>query len=517
MNSIRQRLVLFFVAIPVIVLGLSGACSYWRSHSELLLDLKQTGDALQSRLEVSLPGPVWNLDDYQLDRILDSEMRSPKVQQIALINNGKLIAGRTRAPTGQIQRLGNVPETRPGDIEFDIFFQDNFQYPIGKAVLRLSEEPMKAQLHKRVLESVIEIALLVGIIFLALSRSLAVMLTRPLKQLHDRLLRTADQTDESIAEESLLLPDSQYAEFSGVTNSYNRITRRLLLDQHKHREAGEKMRQAEETAESIQHQLKETQTTLVQSEKMASLGRLVAGIAHEINTPVGVILTSASVLRDDTQHFQKCMEAGTVKKSEVLRYTETAVQSAALIQANAERAAWLIQSFKQVAVDQTSEARRTFDLHEYLEEIILSLRPAYKHSPITMQIDCPEKITVDGYPGALSQIITNMVTNSLRHAFEPGQAGAMHISAGIENGMVQIVFSDDGHGIQPEHLERIFDPFFTTKRGAGGSGLGLNIVYNLVTQTLGGTIAVTSTPGHGATFTIAFPRISPEHTSQPKP
>ncbi|MBS1157232.1 MAG: hypothetical protein H6R07_3156 [Proteobacteria bacterium] len=510
MNSVRRRLIVFFVIVVTSVLGASGAYSYWRSRTELANDLKHTGDALRSRLETSLPGPLWNFDDYQLDRILDSEMLSPKIRQIVIENSGKLVAGRGLTSQGQIERLNALPEKKAGDIEFNVFYQDNFQRPIGKVIFRLSEDPMNEQLNKIVLEKLIEIALLVSVIVLALSRSLTVLLVRPLRQLHDMLQRAADQTEEGISDAALRLPDCHYVEFADVTSGYNRIARRLLEDLHKRRAAEDEMRQSKDAAETAYRQLKETQTTLVQSEKMASLGSLVAGIAHEINTPIGVILTGASVLSEESSAFQKGVEAGTMKKSEVLRYTETAMQSASLIQANAVRAAALIQSFKQVAVDQTSEARRVFELGEYIEEIVLSLRPAFKHSAIEMKIDCPEKIEVDGYPGALSQVITNMVTNSLHHAFEPGQPGTMSISASMEHGAVKIIFSDNGRGILPENMHRIFDPFFTTQRGSGGSGLGLHIVYNLVTQTMGGTIAVTSSPGNGATFTIAFPRLAPD-------
>jgi len=508
MNSIRQRLIVFFVIIATAVLGLSGTYSYWRSRNELEQDLQQTGEALKKRLQTSLPAPVWNFDTNQIDQILDSEIQSPKVQQIVITQNDELIAGRTTTATGQTVRLDAIPPRAPDTIEFNIFIHNDNLLPIAKGAILLSDAPMNEQLRLRVQERVIEIAILVAIIVLALSRSLSSLLGRPLQQLQDRLQCTADQTDEGVADEALLLPDCQYVEFSGVTNGYNRIARRLLQDLRKRREAEDEMREAKEAAESAYRKLKDTQDTLVQAEKMASLGGLVAGIAHEINTPVGVILTSASVLREDTEVFHKNIEAGVVKKSEVMRYTETAVQSASLIQANAERAAALIQGFKQVAVDQTSEARRTFELGHYLEEVILSLRPAYKHSPITMEIDCPEKIEMDSYPGALSQIITNMVTNSLHHAFEPDQPGKMHIAATSKNNSVEILFSDNGCGILPEHIGHVFDPFFTTKRGAGGSGLGLNIVYNLVTQTLGGTIELDSSPGKGTTFTISLPRIA---------
>lgn len=515
MNSIRRRLNVFFVVVITLVLGISGAYSYLRTQAELADDLEQTGKSLRSRLETSLPSPLWNFDDYQLDRILDSEMISPKIQQIVIENNGRMVAGRVSSQAGRIERLAQQPARYGDEIEFDVFYQDNPQRSIGKVLVRLSNTPMEQQLKKQVIFKIAEIAILDFILVLALSRSLTLLLVRPLKQLHDMLQRAADQTDEGISDAALRLPASQFIEFSEVTSGYNRIARRLLDDLRKRKETEDAMREAKEVAEKAFQQLKETQNSLVQAEKMASLGGLVAGIAHEINTPIGVILTSASVLSEDSRIFQKNIESGTIKKSDLLRYTDTAVQSSALIQSNSERAAALIQSFKRVAVDQTSEARRTYDLKEYIEEVILSLRPTVRHSTLSVEVNCPTDIRIDGYPGALSQIITNMVTNTIAHAFDPGEKGNLRIQAEQEEGVVRMIFSDDGKGIQPSHIGRIFDPFFTTRRGAGGSGLGLNIVYNLVTQTLGGTISVSSAPGNGTRFSIIFPCIAPEQIRSP--
>ena len=516
MNSIHRRLNLFFVVVISLVLGISGAYSYWRSQNELAEDLQQTGKSLKSRLETSLPSPLWNFDDYQLDRILDSEMISPKIRQIVIENNGKLVAGRTSDNAGHIERLAKLPARHGDEIEFDVFYQDNPQRSIGRVLVRLSSTPMEQQLRKQVLSKVAEIAILDIILLLALARSLTYLLVRPLKQLHVMLQRAADQTDDGISDAALRLPASHFVEFSEVTTSYNRIARRLLNDLRKRKETEDAMRQAKETAEQAFQQLKETQNSLVQAEKMASLGSLVAGVAHEINTPIGVILTSASVLSEDSREFRNNIESGTIRKSELLRYTDIAIQSSTLIQTNAERAAALIQSFKHVAVDQTSEARRTFNLREYIEEVILSLRPSLRHSALGITIDCTQHIDIDGYPGALSQIITNMVTNTIAHAFKPGEKGRLQIQAEQEEGIVRMVFSDNGKGIAAEYISHIFDPFFTTRRGAGGSGLGLNIVYNLVTQTLGGTISVSSSPDEGTRFSIFFPCSAPKPARQPR-
>lgn len=258
-------------------------------------------------------------------------------------------------------------------------------------------------------------------------------------------------------------------------------------------------------------EVKAAQVGLMQSEKMAALGSLVAGISHEINTPVGVILTSATVLSEEVDGFRKYIEAGVIKKSELTHYTDQARESAKLIQHNAERAAALIQSFKRVAVDQASEARRGFVLKSYIQEVVLSLQPVLRHSKVQIVLDCDSDVEIDGYPGAMAQIVTNMVNNAIHHAFDADEPGEIIISAHMENDMVRMVFKDNGRGIHEEHIGRVFDPFFTTRRGSGGSGLGLNIVYNLVTQTFGGSITVQSVHGQGVSFVLLFPAVSPVH------
>ena len=176
-----------------------------------------------------------------------------------------------------------------------------------------------------------------------------------------------------------------------------------------------------------------------------------------------------------------------------------------IILTNLNRAAELIQSFKQVAVDQSSSELRQFQLAEYIQEILLSLRPKLKKTQIEVVVDCDPNIVIKSYPGAFSQIITNLVMNTLAHAYQPGEAGEVRIEARCQDGRLYIDFSDDGCGIPKEHQGKIFDPFFTTKRGQGGSGLGMHIVYNLVSQQLGGRLSLSSEPGVGTRFTIDIP------------
>ncbi len=251
--------------------------------------------------------------------------------------------------------------------------------------------------------------------------------------------------------------------------------------------------------------IKRTQQHLVESEKMASLGGLVAGVAHEINTPVGVGVTASSFLEDKTKLFQKLVSDGHLKRSDLEKYLKVAAESSSIIHKNLNRAADLIKSFKQVAVDQSGEVKRKFKLKQYTDELFISLKPKTKRTSHTIRVNCPEDLEIDSYPGVYSQIITNFVMNSLSHGFREDEEGLITIDIKKDGEELLIEYSDNGKGMEEETLKKIFDPFFTTSRGFGGTGLGLHIVYNLVTRTLGGKIKCFSRPGKGTTFSIRIP------------
>lgn len=251
--------------------------------------------------------------------------------------------------------------------------------------------------------------------------------------------------------------------------------------------------------------IKRTQSQLVESEKMASLGGLVAGIAHEINTPVGTSITASSFLESKGQTCAKHVAEGTLRKSELDVFLRDVIESTQMILTNLLRAAELIRSFKQVAVDRTSEEQRSFLIQEYIHHVLLSLRPRLKKTAISVSVQCPESLNIHSYPGAFSQIITNLVVNSLVHAFPPDATGEILFQVTMEGDDILFHYSDNGQGMEEEHRLQIFEPFFTTARHRGGSGLGMHIVFNLVTQTLQGTIHCDSSPGRGTAFKIRIP------------
>ncbi|MGH8029724.1 MAG: ATP-binding protein, partial [Arenimonas sp.] len=271
------------------------------------------------------------------------------------------------------------------------------------------------------------------------------------------------------------------------------------------RDAAESLERRNEALTRALDELRATQDELVRQEKLASLGSLVAGIAHEINTPLGICVTATSHVQGELKKWQRDYAAGAFDRARfeaMLAELEVAMR---ILEKNTRRGAELVQSFKQIAVDQSSGHRRVFDLSEYLDEILLSLRPKLKQFAGKVTVECPANLHMDGYPGALSQVVTNLVMNALLHAFEGRAPGTVSIRAEPAGDDVVLSVFDDGVGMPPADLNRFFDPFFTTRRGSGGTGLGAHIVFNLVTGVLGGAIKVRSEPGQGLRVTMRLP------------
>lgn len=249
-----------------------------------------------------------------------------------------------------------------------------------------------------------------------------------------------------------------------------------------------------------------TQDQLVQSEKMGALGNLVAGVSHEINTPIGIGVTAITYLDQKTKNFRSLYETGKMKKSDLEQFLSVIGETNAMVQSNLERASSLVRSFKQISVDQSVEVKRSFHLKDYLEGIIASLKPSLKKTRLRVDVFCDDRLNLYTYPGALSQIITNLVMNSLNHAYSLEEEGSLCLRVTDQDDQILLAYSDDGKGMTHAVLDQIFEPFFTTSRGKGGTGLGMNIVYNLVTQSLNGTIQCFSTLGQGSLFIITIPK-----------
>ena len=503
MVNIQVRLTLLFIVIVTVVLGISGSYTQYTLSKELEAGSARLRSGVLTRLQTSLPSALWDLDKSKVDSIVAAEMLPPVLVPLAADRAGVAMAGTA--------------------IEAPLVFRDAMAATsggtpaiVGKVIVNFSREQIEAALRSEIRRKVIEVLLLDVILVAALGLSLRIVFG-PLRQLRDGLVDLATRGSDEVEE----LPENRRDELGDVIRGFNGVQRKLksIIERTRHAEDAAR-RSQQETAQAMDD-LRRAQESLLQSERLASLGSLVAGVAHEINTPVGIALTSASVLKEATEAISAAVAGGGVKKTDIVRYLETAGESSRLIMNNAYRAAHLIHSFKQIAVDQVSEARRAFELRDYIGEVVASLQPTLKKTRSEVIIDCPSGIEFDSYPGALAQVLTNLVLNCVEHAFDAETAGTIHIGvrceaesmgdakAGAKAEYLIMQVRDNGRGIAPELLDRVFDPFVTTRRGQGGTGLGLNIVFNLITRQFGGTITVTSTPGQGATFLLRLPRVTP--------
>ena len=253
---------------------------------------------------------------------------------------------------------------------------------------------------------------------------------------------------------------------------------------------------------SSNNKLKEMQAYLVESEKMAALGGLVAGVAHEVNTPIGVSVTAASHMADIAEELVELYKSNQLDGDLIETLMADVEKASKIIVKNLNHAGFLIQNFKQLSVDQSMEPQREFELGKYLDDILTSIGPTYKKSNVTIKTHYKEKLMINGWPGAFTQIITNLVINSMQHAFLPGEKGQIDIELSRKGDGFLIIFRDNGHGMHKDVADKIFEPFFTTKRSSGGTGLGLSIVYTIVTQRYRGSIRCESEPETGTSFTI---------------
>lgn len=265
----------------------------------------------------------------------------------------------------------------------------------------------------------------------------------------------------------------------------------------------------EQRVQDRTHELQLAMQQLVQSEKLASLGSLVAGMAHELNTPVGNTMTMATSMKSRLEEFTQAIASGSLRKSVLEAFVNEAREAMQLIESNTRRAADLVSNFKQVAIDQTSMRARRFDLMEIIEETMATLKPMYKHKPHQIVTDIQGGISLNSYPGALEQVIVNLMQNALIHGLDDGKPGRIDLRGGQSLNYAWVEVVDNGRGIPAHILPHIFDPFFTTRLGQGGSGLGLYITYNLVKGLLGGELSVTSHEGGGTCFRVQIPLVAP--------
>jgi len=273
--------------------------------------------------------------------------------------------------------------------------------------------------------------------------------------------------------------------------------------------------QLESRVEERTRELCQAMDQIVASEKLASLGVLVAGVSHELNTPIGNMLLAATSLSDKLKELDKCAQQNKLTRSFLLQGLQECLSASEIIARNGYRSNELIDSFKRISVDQTSQRRRVFDLRTTVQDSLTALGSMIRRSKSVIELDIPDGIEMDSYPGHLEQIINNIVMNSIIHGFDGKENGRIHIHGAKHGDHIELVYSDNGHGIASDLQHKVFEPFYTTKLGQGGSGLGLSIVHNLVQAIFKGTMKLESAPEEGVRFYFCFPASTPDIASQP--
>ncbi len=322
------------------------------------------------------------------------------------------------------------------------------------------------------------------------------------------LFQTAVMLEDQVHDRTKEL-EAALRENEKINRALHRAQEQMQREIEQRKKAYEALEHEKEEQKILIAKLEQAMNQLVQTEKLASLGSLVAGVAHELNTPLGIAVTVSSSLKAMVDNLLAQVDTGTLRKQTLLDVLAQCREAGILLDKNLQRAANLIGTFKQVAVDQTSVQRRRFDLRQAIDEVLTTLHPKLKHTAHRLEVAVAPGIMLDSYPGPIEQIITNFITNSLLHGFEGIDSGTIRIEAKTNADHATLSYSDNGQGMSEAVAKRAFDPFFTTKLGKGSSGLGLYIVYNMATSVLGGSISLSSTPGQGTRFDLSLPLTAP--------
>lgn len=532
--GVRIILIIFIFSFIVTISSTAAHIyvDYKREKSAIENRISQIGEMYSESIAVSL----WNINENLLRSQIDGIMRMPDMQSVILVEEKTGIAH-------PILMISGIPIGGEFQYTFPLIYNDHGnRQEIGALHVEASLDRVYDQIKYTITSTLKTEAFKIFFISIIIMYLVQVKITNHLVRI-SKFLQSFDinfpagrlflkRKQRNPPDELDQLTDTVNCMIEGLCRNYEalssahaamvrdcaarqsaeqEVTRLNMQLENEVRLRTAELNTARECAEGALAELRRTQADLIQAEKMASLGALVGGVAHEINTPVGVALTSVTYLADQTRAVALDIESRAVKRSELIGYLAATQEACSLIESNLLRAARLIESFKLTAVDQVNEERRKFNLQEYITEVFHSLGPLIDKHGHQVIISCDPHLEIDSYPGLLFQVLMNFTTNALTHAYGTGQAGTLRVAAQADgDGCATLIFTDDGCGVAAKHIGRIFDPFFTTRRGTGGSGLGLHIVYNIVTRKLNGGIHVDSAVGRGTTFILRFPIVAPD-------
>jgi C4-dicarboxylate-specific signal transduction histidine kinase len=504
---IAWRIAMSIIIASIVINVISSSTLIYINYKEEEKQFIQRVEEIKTSHMTSLANALWHFDSKQI-----------KVQGEGIHNLYYIGYVRISSDKNTLYESGIVSENPEND-HFLIPISHNSR-AIGELEVGFARDSILKDIiysaKKMIIMQMVAGLLLALLLFWRVHR----IITRHLIDLNRQLSTKKESNDHQF----LTLHRTNYKdELSALVGSFNQLTEEIneeLLNKEEAQtalaETNNKLEQrVEERTQKLQgaidelhktlENLRSTQSQLIESEKLSSLGGMVAGVAHEINTPIGLCITTHSFIKDLFRDMKIHFDDGSISKGNFTDFMHNMEESVDILSKNLERAAKLIKSFKHVSEDQAGEALRKYNLDEYLQEILSTLNPKIRTTRHSVSIHCPDNIELEGFPGALSQIITNLVMNSLLHGFEGIEQGRITIEAEQQGNKVVILYSDDGIGLNKESQVKIFEPFYTTKRGYGGTGLGMHLVYNLVSQTLQGTIKLQQA-SQGCAFMITIPK-----------
>ncbi|WP_448191453.1 sensor histidine kinase [Azospirillum sp. sgz301742] len=477
------------LAIPPVLLTI---LAFSAVSTVLLRDELQTAMVREMREFVdasasALREPIWSFNKASIEGVLTGMLSHADV--VCARQTDKLTGRVLAVPRADCLEGAAAGRIMSVDIDKD-------GTPIGSLDVAYSTDSVSERLAERFWQGVLSVLPLtatLGVVALVVFR---LLISAPLTRLLSGI-RSHEREPGAVTVEW-----SSRDELGEVIVAFNRMTaqaeeRRIALEQ------------ARTEAQWALRDLQEAQQSLILVERMASLGQMVAGVAHEINTPIGVLLTASSHMAEQIEQIREKSAQGRMTRSDFTGFLDDAAETAAVAVASSQRAATLVQSFKRVAVDRSDSGRHRFRLKDHLDDVVISLESHFRDQGCGIEVSGPADLDIECSPGVIDQILMNLAMNALDHAFAAGEIGRVRVEFRLDGyDTVELRCSDNGRGIPPEDIGRVFDPFFTTRRADGKIGLGLNAVYNLATLALCGSIAVTSRDGEGTTFVIRFPRVA---------